>query len=251
MLRPELITGSPSKRFTSSTFVRDKYLVAFLAILILNTAMGLCQQMAIQNKAVVVNGRAGKVSVLVWSGRTFVDLQELASVSSGALTAQGGQLIVNVPGPSEGSAPSGTLATEQTDTTALSREFMKAGIEEINLLREWASPLANAIQNGYPVSDAWVATYRGKATNGLHLASAAVSTSGDQNAYQLLSKEFSAVSGWSEHLVEAFKSMNAAQYSTSDTALREDPMSQKIVSCGHFVASMLASGNFQDDRSCD
>lgn len=224
-------------------------LAAFLAIMVFDTAMGLCQQIAIQNKSVVINGRAGKVSVLVLSGRTFVDLQELASVSSGALTTQGGQLIVELPNPNESSSPP-TASSEQTDTTTLSRDFMKAGIEEINLLREWASPLANAIQNGYPISDAWVATYRGKATNGLHLASAAVSTSGDGNAYQLLSKEFSNVSGWSEHLVEAFKSMNAAQYSTSDTALREDPMSQKIVSCGHFVASMLASGAFQDDGSC-
>ena len=244
------MTGSPGKRFNPSTFMRNKDLAAFLAIMILNTAMGVCQQIAIQNKSVVVNGRSGNVSVLLLSGRTFVDLQELASVSSGALTAQGGQLIVNLPSASESSSPSAPLATEQTDTTALSREFMKAGIEEINLLREWASPLANAIQNGYPISDAWVATYRGKATNGLHLASAAVSTSGDQNAYQLLSKEFNAVSGWSEHLVEAFKSMNAAQYSTSDTALREDPMSQKIVSCAHSLASMLANGVFQDDGSC-
>jgi len=228
----------------------DKKLGAFLMIVVLNTAMGLCQQIAIQNKSLVVNGRAGKVSVLVLSGRTFVDLQELADVSGGALTIQGGQLIVKLPSPNESSSPSASASSEQTDTTALSRDFMKAGIEEINLLREWASPLANAIQNGYPISDAWVAAYRGKASNGLHLASATVSTSGDQNAYQLLSKEFSNVSGWSEHLVEAFKSMNAAQYSTSDTALREDPMSQKIVSCAHSLASMLANGVFQDDGSC-
>ena len=230
--------------------MREKRVAAFLTIVVFNTAMGLCQQIAIQNKSVVVNGHVGKVSVLVLSGRTFVDLQELAGVSSGALTVQGGQLIVEVPSPNESSSRLASSSSEQTDTTALSRDFMKAGIEEINLLREWASPLANAIQNGYPISDAWVATYRGKATNGLHLASAAVSTSGDQNAFQLLSKEFSNVSGWSEHLVEAFKSMNAAQYSTSDTALREDPMSQTIVRCGHFLASMLASGAFQDDGSC-
>jgi len=229
--------------------MRDNMLAVFLTIVVFNTTSGLCQQVAIQNKSVIVNGRPGKVSVLVQSGRTFVDLQELAGVSSGTLTVQGGQLIVELPGANE-SASSASASSDQADGGGLSRDFMKAGIEEINLLREWASPLANAIQNGYPIAENWVATYRGNATNGLHLASAAVSTNADRDAFQLLSNEYEAVREWSDRLVDAWKSMNAAKYSTSDTALRDDPLSQKIVTCGHFLASMLASGSFQDDGSC-
>jgi len=44
--------------------------------------------------------------------------------------------------------------------------------------------------------------------------------------------------------------MNAAQYAMSPSALRDDPLSQKIVACGWFLAPMLASGNIQDDPSC-
>jgi hypothetical protein len=209
------------------------------------TAIG--QQHNGPNKSLVINGHTGDVSAVVIGGKTYVDLESLVRIANGSLSFQGDQLVLTLPGPGETAAG----APEQpANANALSRDFMKAGIEEINLLREWASPLANAIQNGYPVAENWVARYRGKATNGLHLASTALSTGPDRDAFQLLSKEYNAVSEWSDHLVEAWKSMNAAKYSTSDNALRDDPLSQKIVTCGHFLASMLASGTFQDDGSC-
>jgi hypothetical protein len=44
--------------------------------------------------------------------------------------------------------------------------------------------------------------------------------------------------------------MNAAKYALSPSELHNDPLSQKIVSCGHFLGQMLASGDFQDDPSC-
>ena len=44
--------------------------------------------------------------------------------------------------------------------------------------------------------------------------------------------------------------MGAAQYAISTSALRDDPLSQKIVTCGRFLAQMLASGSFQDDSTC-
>jgi hypothetical protein len=204
-------------------------------------------QVTQQNRTLVINGQAGEAVVVVITGKTYVDLDTLAHIANGSLDYQGNRIALTLPA---GHATPGPGATDQPDAFAFSREFMKAGIEEINLLREWASPLANAIQNGYPVTDNWVASYRGKASNGLHLASASVSTNADQQGYELLAKEFEMVSEWSTKLVEARKSMNAAKYSTSPDALATDPLSQKIIACGHFLASMLASGNFQDNGSC-
>lgn len=123
-------------------------------------------------------------------------------------------------------------------------------METIALMREWASPLAYAIQNGYPVTENWVANYREQAAHGLRLASVAATTDADRGALQLLTNEFEAVREWSNKLVEARKSMNTGQYSVSANALRDDPLSQKIVACGRFLAPMLASGNIQDDPSC-
>jgi hypothetical protein len=127
---------------------------------------------------------------------------------------------------------------------------MKAGIEEMTLLREWASPLANAIENGFPINDQWVSRYRANAGNGLRLASVAVATPADKNALELLSNEFQFVDQWSKQLLEAHKSMDTAKYAMSKDALKDEPQSQKIIACGHFLESMLASGTFQDDGSC-
>jgi hypothetical protein len=82
------------------------------------------------------------------------------------------------------------------------------------------------------------------------MASSAVSTDADRNALGLLRHEFESVQEWSNKLLEARKSMNAAKYALSPSELHNDPLSQKIVSCGHFLGQMLASGDFQDDPSC-
>jgi hypothetical protein len=82
------------------------------------------------------------------------------------------------------------------------------------------------------------------------MASAAISSDGDRNAFQLLNTEFDAVQEWSNKLLEAHKSMNAGKYAVSDNALQNEPLSQRIVTCGRFLGQMLASGTFQDDPSC-
>jgi hypothetical protein len=203
-----------------------------------------------QSKSIVINGRSAKNGVIMTEGKTYVDVDTLARLTNGSVSYQGNNVVLNLPELARHSVAADPIPNQQQNTTALSREFMKAGIEEINLLREWASPVANAIQNGYPIAENWVTAYKGNAANGLHLASANVSTSADRDAYELLANEFEAVSQWSASLLEARKSMNAAQYAASPDALKADPLSQKITTCGHFLSSMLASGSYQDDGSC-
>ncbi|PYT40488.1 MAG: hypothetical protein DMG45_16835 [Acidobacteria bacterium] len=198
--------------------------------------------LAQKQQSVVINGKAGQASVLQIDGRAYVDLETLARIANGSLSFKANRIVLTLPTP--------TLPTDPGDDSGLSKDFMKAGIEEIASLREWASPLANAIQNGYPVTEYWVANYREPAVHGLRLASVAATTDADRSALQLLTNEFEAVRQWSNNLVEAHKSMGAAQYAISTSALRDDPLSQKIVTCGRFLAQMLASGSFQDDSTC-
>ena len=136
------------------------------------------------------------------------------------------------------------------NSSALSQEFMKASIEEIARLREWATTLASAIRGGYGVTDEWVNGYRDQASQSLQLAEASATTDGDHNAAQLLHHAFDLVQQWSDKLVAAKKSMDTAKYTTSPNALREDPLSQKIITCGRFLTQMLGSATFQDDASC-
>jgi hypothetical protein len=117
-------------------------------------------------------------------------------------------------------------------------------------MREWANTLAYAIQNGYPISEHWAANSREQAAQDLRLAAVAVSTESDRDALQLLTNEFEAVREWSNKLLEERKAMDTAKYAISDNALRDNPASQKIVTCGHFLATMLGSGSFTDDPSC-
>jgi len=222
-------------------------LLAFLALLIM--AKSTWAQPKQQTETLVINGETGRAAVVRVDGHTYVDLETLAHIAKGSLSFKASRIVLNLP-PSTASTSEALAPPTQADASGLSRDFMRAGMEAIALMREWASPLAYAIQNGYPVAENSVAGYRDQAEQGLRLASVAAVTDADRGALQLLTNEFEAVKEWSSKLVEARKSMNAAQYVMSATALRDDPLSQKIVACGRFLAPMLASGNIQDDPSC-
>ena len=202
-----------------------------------------------QSRTLVVNGQTAEAAVVQINGREYVDLQALARAANGSVGFQGDEIVLTLPGGSSPVSSTSPIPAHPTDV-GFSQEFMKAGIEVTSLLREWASPLAYAIQNGYPITDHWVAGYRDQAAHGLSLASVAATTEADRKALQLLTNEFEAVREWSNKLVEASKRMDTAKYAMSDTALREDPLSHKILTCAHFLGPMLGSGTFQDDASC-
>lgn len=216
--------------------------------LLLASAMAFGQAQP-QLATVVVNGKSGQAPVIEESGRTYVDVEALARLANGSLSFTAKGLALTIP-----SSPASTSAAAETptvkDDSALSRGFMKAGIEEIALLREWGAAVGYCIQNGYPVQEAWAASYEQKAAQGARLAEVAATTGGDKDALQLLRNEFDGVRDWSNQLVAASKSMNTAKYSMSPGSLREEPQAQKLMTCGHFLGSMLASGSFQDDTSC-
>jgi len=202
-----------------------------------------------QGRVLVIAGQSGQVPVVEMNNRSYVDLENLARVANGSLSFHGNRIVLNLPG-AHANEPALPPAPSPTDSSALSQGFMKAGIEAIAGMREWASPLAYAIQNSYQVTEGWVSNYRAQAIADLKLASAAATTDADRNALQLLNNEFDAVREWSDKLVKAKEQMDTAKYAVSPNALKDDPLSQKIVNCGHFLASMLGSGTFQDDSSC-
>lgn len=210
------------------------------------TAFGQAQP---QSATVVINGKSGQAPVIQERGRTYVDMEALARLANGSLSFGANGIALTIPA-SPASAPAAAETPAATNDSALSRDFMKAGIEEIALLREWGAAVGYAVQNAYPIQEAWAANYQQKAAKGARMAEVAATTNGDKNAFQLLTNEFDGVRDWSDQLVEASKSMNTAKYSMSPGSLRNDPQAQKLNTCGHFLGSMLASGSFQDDSSC-
>ena len=228
--------------------MRSSIEIAISLLVILLSAGTASAQAGAQLRTLVVNDHSGKVALLQMDDKTYIDLKRLVQIADGSIDYQGNQIVVTVPGPAANS-PAAT-EPEGSNSPGLTRDFRKAGIEGISLMREWASNLANAIQNGYPVSENWVSGYRARAQNAVAIAAAAATSDDDRNGHQLLNHEFEAVQDWSNKLLEARKSMNAAKYAMSATALQNDPLSQKIVACGRFLGQMLAGGTFQDDPSC-
>jgi hypothetical protein len=203
-----------------------------------------------QNRRLVVNGKAGDATVIEINRRTYIDLETLVRIANGSLGFQGPLITLVLPGSEASTQASSPAPEEPASHDGLTRNFMIAGIETIAQMREWASTMANAIQHGYGVTESWAADYRGKAADSLRQAGASASTDADRNALQLLTNEFHNVETWSDELVEAKKNMDTAKYSMSSGALRNEPLSQQILNCGHFLATMLGSAEFADDPSC-
>jgi len=226
--------------------MREKVCLLLLTLLTYGISSA---QVRPQNRNLVVNGKSGEAAVVQINNRTYVDLETLVRIANGSLGFQGSQITLVLPGSSASSS-----APPQPEQTAsnigLTRNFMIAGIETIAQMRAWASTMANAIEHGYGVTESWAADNRGKAAISLSQASASASTDADRDALALLTNEFHSVETWSNELVEAKKNMDTAKYSMSEGALRNEPLSQKIINCGRFLGMMLGSAEFKDDPSC-
>jgi hypothetical protein len=226
--------------------MRQKSSLAPLILLILLIAPVLAlSQAAQENRTLVVNGQPGHVTVVQMNGRSYVDLEALARVANGSLGFQGNQITLTLPAAANGPAAAVSSANPPADP-GLSRGFLKSGIEAMSLVREWHSALANAIKNGFPLAEGWLSGYRGQAAAALRLASVAVTTDPDRNAFQLMTNGFSFMDKLSNQYLAARQSLN---YISPD-ALTNDPLDQKLLNCGHSLASMVASGQFVDDGSC-
>jgi hypothetical protein len=227
-------------------FMRDMGLSAGLTLLaFLAVPAPTLSQVVQQNGTLIVSGQPGQVPVFQINGRSYVDVEALARLTNSSLGFKGNQVTLTLPG-SAASAAAAAPAASQPASPGFSKDFLKAGIEEMSVIREWRGALVNAVQNGYPVTDEFVAGYRGQAATNLRFASVAVSTDSDRDAFLLLSNEFDNMQKLSNKVLAARKNMN---YISPD-ALKDDPLDQKILNCARSLASMAASGQFQDDGSC-
>jgi hypothetical protein len=196
-------------------------------------------QGAQQGGTFTVTGHDGQAAVVQMNGRSYVDVESLARLTNGAVSYKGNQIALTLPGGSP-TAPTAPVSP------GLTRDFSTAGIEEMALIREWRSALINMVQNGYPITEAWMVNYRGPAASNLRLAGLAVSTDADRKAFQLLTNEFNNMQQSSQRFLSARANLT---YVPQDS-LNNDPMDQKIVTCARALAGMVSSGQFQDDSSC-
>jgi len=194
-----------------------------------------------ESRSLLINGQAGQAPVVRMQGKSYVELEALARLTHGSLSFNGSQVTLTLAG--SGANTDTTVAGEKSE---FSREFLRAGIEEMAMIREWRTALTNAVQNGFPIGDDWMIIYREPALRNLRLAAVAASTDPDRSAYQLLSNEYDNMKKLSDRFVAAHTAQN---YMPPDS-LKSDPLNEQILSCARSLAAMAASGKFVDDGSC-
>jgi hypothetical protein len=220
-------------------------LVPLILLVILIVPVLALSQSAQQTRTLIVNGQPGQINVVQINGRSYVDLEALARIANGSLGFQGNQITLTLSGTANAPGADASSTIPPADP-GLSRGFLKAGIEAMSLVREWHSALANAMKNGFPLAESWVSGYRSQAAAALRLASVAASTDSDRNAFQLMTNGFNFMDKLSNQYLTARQSLD---YISPD-ALTNDPLDQKLLNCGHSLASMVATGQFVDDGSC-
>jgi hypothetical protein len=217
-----------------------------VAMIVLLTVVrgGVAQTAAPANpKTLVVTGHSGQAAVVQINGKTYVDVESLARLTGGSLSFQANQTTLTLPAAPASPPP---VPAPAAKPPGFSVEFLKAGIEEMSVIREWRSALVNAVQTNSPVSDDWLSGYRRAADSRLSLAEAAVSTDPDRQAAVMLRNEFNNMQQMSDQFLTMRKNMNYISPDSFDN----NPLDQKILSCSRALGAMAASGQVEDDISC-
>jgi hypothetical protein len=207
------------------------------ALLYLCSSVFVLTHAAQHNRTLAVTGHSGEIPVTEMGGRSYVEIEAFTRLANGSLSFRGNQIVLILP-------PSNANAT--TAAQGFTKEFLKAGIEQMSVIREWRSTLINAVQRGFPITGDWMTSFSDRAQHNLRLVSLAASTESDKNAFQLLTNEFNNMKQLSDRFVDANKSRT---YTGTD-ALENDPLDRRILDCGHALAAMAASGQFTEDGSC-
>jgi len=216
---------------------RKPFLTLMMAVILVLPALG-SMPSAPQNRTLVIAGYPGELPVMELSGRAYAEIDGLARLTNGSLSFSGSQIVLTL--------PSGNAPTSPASASEFSKQFLRAGIEEMAVIREWRTALKNAVKQGYPVTEQWTTTYRDQAQQSLRLVGVAASTDSDRNALQLLTIEFNNMKKLSDRFVEANKSQT---YLGTD-ALDNDPLDKSILTCARSLAALASNGQFVDDGTC-
>jgi hypothetical protein len=200
-----------------------------------------------QSNSLVVNGQQGEAKVIQVQGHNYVEVEGLARITNGSVSFNGNHIVLTLPGSSgNASAPADAPAPAPVSAPGFSKEFMNAGIEAMAQVREWHSALRNAIERGFPLGDDWLAAYLGQSRQALRLASVAINTDSDKNAYPFLVNEFNNMKNLNDKYIQMAKNMNYI----APNSLQSDPLEQKFQKCAHTMASMATANQIIDDGSC-
>ena len=219
--------------------------LAVSAVFLTSLLAIICTRAMPEKHTLTVVGHPGELPVVEMGGHSYVEIEALARLTNGSLSFKGPQIVLTLPF-SGSNVQTTAPAASQPVAIGFTKEFLKAGIEQMSVIREWRSTLINAVQRGFPITEDWTSAFSSRAQQNLRLVSVAASSESDRNALQLLTNEFNSMKALSDRFVEANRSRT---YIPTD-ALDNDPLDQRVLNCGHALAAMAATNQFTDDASC-
>lgn len=207
-----------------------------LTVLLLTAGLGVAQ--TAQKRTLSVKGYPGQAPVVQINGKSYVDLESLARLTSGALSFQGSQITLTLAAP----APP---PVDPVAKLTLSKDFLRAVVEDIGAVREWRIALLNAVRSSAVAEDA-IAGQSRAAENRFILASAAAVKDSDREVLPLLRNALNNMQKLSDKYVTMRKSMTYIPPESFDA----EPLDQQVRSCADGLVSLAASGQFQDVPVC-
>ena len=223
--------------------IRSTFLLLLGLLTLMPAGVAQHSQTLQHDQTLVLTGRSGEIPVARIGGRHFVEVEALTRLANGSLKFNGHQIVLTLPF-SGGDAAASPAASHAP--SGFSKDFVKAGIEQMAVIREWRSTLTTAVKGGYPINEHWTESFRARAQQSLLLATVTASTESDHKAVQLLTNEFNNMKALCDRFLETSKSHTYIP----TTALDNDPLDQKILDCAHSLAAMAASNQFEDNGSC-
>ncbi|HEU4636557.1 MAG TPA: hypothetical protein VFS41_10290 [Edaphobacter sp.] len=200
--------------------------------------------------SLVVHGYEGQVPVIQRNGHAYVEVEGLARITESSLSFHGSRILLTLPQ----TAPSLPATASPVNPPApvqeekgYSREFLRAAVEEMSVIREWRSAIENAIRTNNPVEQGWVSNYRTIADTRMEMASASATTDADRQALALLQN----AKGMVQQLSDRFLSLRSTLTYVSPDSLDNDPLDKKILACAQGVTGQaIPGGQFQDVSAC-
>ncbi|MGB6429375.1 MAG: hypothetical protein WBF06_02235 [Candidatus Acidiferrales bacterium] len=201
-------------------------------------------------KQLVVNGKTTNAAVLQMDGHSYVDIDALAQIMDGSVTIGANQVVLTIPSANSNSGASPSAEPAPQAAPGLSRNFASAAISAVAEMREWTGAIGTMVTYGMAANPAWAQSYHDEVQTSLSQAAVAASTEADRDALRLLNNQFTQLAAWASGVIAERQSLNAAR-TMDPNALQNDAALAKITACGRFLNSMLVSGSFADNSTCD
>jgi hypothetical protein len=196
-----------------------------------------------------VAGYDGRVPIIHRNGHAYVELEGLAEVTGSTLGFQGKTIVLNLPAPApvvvQAAVPA--PAPSEQEPKGFTRDFLRAGVEQMTVVREWRSAVENAVRTNNPVDESWVSGYRQAAQSRMAMAQANATTDADRQALPLLESATSMVG----QLTDRFLALRKTVSYVDPKSLDDDDLDKKITACAQGMAAMaIPGGQFQDVNAC-